>query len=78
MKNLLFIQIPSLVIIIVLIFLGLYIFKEITSQKSSIKTMIIGITIILLAMAINMYIISNIVAILGTLVVLYGAKKTER
>ena len=78
MKNLLFIQIPSLVIIIVLIFLGLYIFKEITSQKSSIKTMIIGITIILLAMAINMYIISKIVAILGTLVVLYGAKKTER
>lgn len=77
MKNLLFIQIPSLVIIIVLVFLGLYIFKEITSQKSSIKTMIIGIAIILLAMAINMYIISKIVAILGTLVVLYGAKKTD-
>lgn len=77
MKNLLFIQIPSLVIIIVLIFLGFYIFKEVTSQKSSIKTMIIGITIILLAMAINMYIISKIVAILGTLVVLYGAKKTD-
>lgn len=77
MKNLLFIQIPSLVIIIVLVFLGLYIFKEVTSQKSSIKTMIIGIAIILLAMAINMYIISKIVAILGTLVVLYGAKKTD-
>lgn len=77
MKNLLLIQIPSLVIIIVLIFLGLYIFKEITSQRSSIKTMIIGLAIILLAMAINMYIITKVVAILGVLVVIYGSRKIE-
>lgn len=77
MKNLLFIQIPSLVIIIVLIFLGLYILKEITNQRSSIKTMIIGLAIILLAMAINMFIITKVVAILGVLVVIYGSRKIE-
>ncbi|MDU5106728.1 hypothetical protein [Clostridium sp.] len=77
MKNLLFIQIPLLVIIIVLIFLGLYILKEITNQRSSIKTMIIGLAIILLAMAINMFIITKVVAILGVLVVIYGSRKIE-
>lgn len=77
MKNLLLIQIPSLVIIIVLIFLGLYIFKEITSQRSSIKTMIIGLAVILLSMAINMYIITKVVAILGVLIVIYGSRKIE-
>lgn len=77
MKTLFFIQIPSLLVIIALIFLGLYVFKEITSQRSSIKTMIIGLAIILLAMAINMFIITKVVAIIGVLVVIYGSKKIE-
>ncbi|EOR26333.1 MULTISPECIES: hypothetical protein [Clostridium] len=77
MKGLMFLGIPMLFMIAVLILLGMYVYKVIQNQSSSLKIMIIGIAVILFSILISMSIIKIIVGILGLLIVLYGANKSE-
>ncbi|MPL96909.1 hypothetical protein SDC9_43093 [bioreactor metagenome] len=77
MKGLMFLGIPMLFMITVLILLGMYVYKVIQNQSSSLKIMIIGIAVILFSILISMSIIKIIVGILGLLIVLYGANKSE-
>ncbi len=77
MKGLIFLGIPMLFMIAVLILLGMYVYKVIQNQSSSLKIMIIGIAVILFSILISMSIIKIIVGILGLLIVLYGANKSE-
>ena len=74
----LIIVLPSIIIALaVLILLGIYLYKEVVRQTSSIKTMLIGIAIILLGIIITTPVIRQIVGILGVIVVIYGSKKLE-
>jgi hypothetical protein len=77
MKGFMFLGIPMLFMIAVLILLGMYVYKVIQNQSSSLKIMIIGIAVILFSILISMSIIKIIVGILGLLIVLYGANKSE-
>lgn len=77
MKGIMFLGIPMLFMIAVLILLGMYVYKVIQNQSSSLKIMIIGIAVILFSILISMSIIKIIVGILGLLIVLYGANKSE-
>lgn len=77
MKGIMFLGIPMLFMITVLILLGMYVYKVIQNQSSSLKIMIIGIAVILFSILISMSIIKIIVGILGLLIVLYGANKSE-
>lgn len=77
MKGFMFLGIPMLFMITVLILLGMYVYKVIQNQSSSLKIMIIGIAVILFSILISMSIIKIIVGILGLLIVLYGANKSE-
>lgn len=77
MKGLMFLGIPMLFMIAVLILLGMYVYKVIQNQSSYLKIMIIGIAVILFSILISMSIIKIIVGILGLLIVLYGANKSE-
>ncbi|MCR1950720.1 hypothetical protein NSA50_06545 [Clostridium sp. DSM 100503] len=77
MMNLMFVGIPMLIMIAVLILLGMYVYKVIQNQSSSLNIMIIGISVILFAILISMATIKIIVGILGLIIVLYGANKSN-
>ncbi|WP_195263362.1 MULTISPECIES: hypothetical protein [unclassified Clostridium] len=77
MMNLMFVGIPMLIMIAVLILLGMYVYKVIQNQSSSLNIMIIGISVILFSILISMATIKIIVGILGLIIVLYGANKSN-
>ncbi|MDI9216729.1 hypothetical protein [Clostridium tertium] len=77
MMNLMFVGIPMLIMIAVLILLGMYVYKVIQNQSSSLNIMIIGISVILFSILISMATIKIIVGILGLIIVLYGANKRD-
>ena len=77
MKNPIMLGIPMLLMIAVLILLGLYVYKVVKNQTSSLKIMLIGIAVILFSILISMPIIKIIIGALGVIVVLFGANKTE-
>ena len=77
MKNLIMLGIPMLLMIAIIILLGLYVYKVVKNQTSSLKIMIIGIAVILFSILISMTIIKIIIGALGIIVVLFGANKSE-
>lgn len=77
MKNLMLLVIPMVIMIAVLILLGMYVYKVIQNQSSSLNIMIIGISVILFSILISMATIKIIVGILGLIIVLYGANKSN-
>jgi hypothetical protein len=77
MMNLMFVGIPMLIMIAVLILLGIYVYKVVQNQMSPLKIMVIGISVILFSILISMATIKIIVGILGLIIVLYGANKSD-
>ncbi|MBS5885046.1 MAG: hypothetical protein E6300_08620 [Clostridium sp.] len=77
MMNLMFVGIPMLIMIAVLILLGIYVYKVVQNQTSPLKIMVIGISVILFSILISMTTIKIIVGILGLIIVLYGANKSD-
>ena len=77
MKYLIMIALPMISMIAVIILLGLYVYKVIKKQTSSLKIMIIGIAVILFSILVSMPIIKIIIGALGILVVLFGANRSE-
>lgn len=77
MMNLMFVGIPMLIMIAVLILLGIYVYKVVQNQTSPLKIMVIGISVILFSILISMATIKIIVGILGLIIVLYGANKSD-
>lgn len=64
-----------MLIILAIIVIGIYTYDEIRRQNSSLKVMLIGIGIILFAIVLQAYTLKMIIAILGFVTIVYGAKK---
>lgn len=67
----------EILIILATIVIGIYTYDEIRRQNSSLKVMLIGIGIILFAIAIQIYTLKMIIVILGFITIIYGAKKNS-
>lgn len=68
-------RIIEMLIILAIIVIGIYTYDEIRRQNSSLKVMLIGIGIILFAIVLQAYTLKMIIAILGFVTIVYGAKK---